>query len=138
MGISCTLGLQSIAQTSTNTQEECIIQAYHLFNAPVPNSSILVPMAHEMLQPQCNLQHSLTTSSQTSLEIRLDNSAEGTSFFAVFFYAEAIFAKGTQLTSHIFVRLFCGKQYLLPGINYFRKTVEVVFVVRPGEGGFGH
>ena len=59
--ISRMLGLQSIAQTSTNKQMFRMIQAHQFFNEPGPNSSIIVPMAHETLKHQCNLQHGLTT-----------------------------------------------------------------------------
>ena len=64
MWSSGTLGLQSIAQTSTNKQVFRMIQAYQFFNKPVPSSSILMPTAHEMPKHQWNLQHGPTTFSQ--------------------------------------------------------------------------
>ena len=45
MWISWTLGLQSIAQTSSNKQVCRMIQVDQFFNEPVPNSSGIVPMA---------------------------------------------------------------------------------------------
>ena len=47
MWISWTLGLQSIAQTSTNKQVFRTIQAYQFFNKPGHKWSIIVPMAQE-------------------------------------------------------------------------------------------
>ena len=67
MWISWTLGLQSIAHTSTNKQMFWMIQAYQLLNELVPNLFIIVPMVHEMLRHQCNLQHGPTTFSQNQL-----------------------------------------------------------------------
>ena len=49
MWISWTLGLQSIAQTSTNKQEYRMIHVSQLFNKPAVNSSLIVHMAHQML-----------------------------------------------------------------------------------------
>ena len=40
MWISWTLGLQSIAQTSTNKQDYQMIQAYQRFNEPVAKTSL--------------------------------------------------------------------------------------------------
>ena len=56
----------SPAQSSTRKQRFLMIQAYQFFNKPVPNSAILVPIAHEMLKHQLNC-------------ICLDNSAQGNS-----------------------------------------------------------
>ena len=64
MGISRPLGLHSTAQISTNKEVFRMIEAYHIFNETVANSSILVPMAHEMLKHEWNLQHDPTISSQ--------------------------------------------------------------------------
>ena len=55
------------------------------------------------------------------------NSAKGgrgkKKFFCYFFFAEPNFAKGTKPKINIFFALFlfCAKQHLGPGINYFRK-----------------
>ena len=79
MGISWTLGLQSIAQTSTNKQEHRITQADHFFNKPFLNLSIIVHMAHEIVKHQCNVQHGPSTSSQGWFVKLSINSAHGTS-----------------------------------------------------------
>ena len=57
----------SIAQASTSKQEYWMIQAYQFFNKPVANSSIIVPMAHEMLKNHCAFQHGPTTFHGTNL-----------------------------------------------------------------------
>ena len=52
MWMSWTLGLQSIAQTSTSKQEYRMIQAHQSSNKAVVNSSLIMHMAHEMLGHQ--------------------------------------------------------------------------------------
>ena len=64
MWITWTPGLQCIAQTSTNKQVFRMILAYQFFNEPVPNSCIIVPITHEMLEHQWNLRRGPTTFSQ--------------------------------------------------------------------------
>ena len=81
MWIKWTVKLQSIAQTSTNTQEYRMIEAYQFFNEAVSNSSI-VPMAYEMLKHQCNLQHCPISLQAVFIKTAckfVHNSAQGTS-----------------------------------------------------------
>ena len=61
MWVSWTLGLQSIAQTTTNKQEYQVIQVWQFFNELVANSSII----HEMLRHRCILQQGPSTFSQS-------------------------------------------------------------------------
>ena len=46
-----------MAQMSTNKQVFRLIQVDQVYNKPVPDLFIIVPMAHEMLKHQWNLQH---------------------------------------------------------------------------------
>ena len=75
MWISWTLGLQSIAQKITNKQVFRMIHVYQFFNEPVPYSSIIVLMAHEMLEHQWNF----ATWPDHFFTKPVDNSAQGTS-----------------------------------------------------------
>ena len=78
MWISWTLGLQSIAQTSTDRQVFRMSQADKFFNEQVPNLCITVPMAHGMLQHQCHLQHSPGAWFTKPICKFVDSSAQGT------------------------------------------------------------
>ena len=94
-----------------------MIQAYQFFNEPVPNSSIIVPMAHEMLKHQSNLQHGSTTFTKPFrkfVSVAVHNAHQIPKQWhrklcrsiKHYFFADVIFAKGMQLKINVFSLFF--------------------------------